>query len=67
MTVVSEKNDLHIVIFEHHRVLQFFLGLLIDFNLLIKLCVFFLPAFNGGLQLLEKTGHKLNLMKYSDL
>lgn len=56
MTVVSEKNDLHIVIFEHHRVLQFFLGLLIDFNLLIKLCVFFLPAFNGDLQLLEEAG-----------
>ncbi len=52
MIVVKRKNpDLHVVIFEHHRVLQLFLGLLIDFNLLVQLLVFVLPALNGNLEL----------------
>lgn len=40
----KDNPDLHVVIFEHHRVLQLFLGLLIDFNLLVQLLVFVLPA-----------------------
>lgn len=43
--------DLYVVIFEHHRVLQLFLGLLIDFNLLVQLRVFVLPALYRNLKL----------------
>lgn len=40
----KDNSDLYVVIFEHHRVLQLFLGFLIDFNLLVQLLMFVLPA-----------------------
>lgn len=47
----KKNTDLHIMIFQHNRVLQFFQGLLIDFNFLAQLFVFVLPPFNCSFEL----------------
>lgn len=41
------------MVFEHHRILQLFLRLLVDFNLLVELGVFVLPALNSDFKLQE--------------